>query len=485
MIPKATSLMRQPEKQAQEIKDWVFRGVPPDPFIELSSLRASGSQQIGYRVPSSGTALATLTGFSIALLFAGLLISQRHGAENLALAVPIIAGIASLPIILIGMSYRDIAPPTIVHQSVVKLESGQSELIQDGMATIYQPEPSSVQIDFPDYSLVDSVAVNASAGLRYEWSDTGQSQCQLTDQAAGIQQYSTHSTLSLNRPITADISFNSSGMSGRLSDADLFQPEDPIIAGMTPDYLIADIDSYGNITATSSDIPTPGVFMNAPILSDTQLQRSKLYESLFRHKTDGRAFPLQPCLLFWSDMANSSLFPEVKTYSVAGTTLFIQPLTLKPPAVGEGITIPPVFLPYTAVRDNRGGVSAAYNNNQRVWQERQQPGITMLAFDVPEVCRPFSFDNVDIKLRIQAGSRPVRIQGGTRDNLMFVRDLDGRVGQFDMTFSPELLSAINGKDQVYLQIEIGDVASANEDVIQEQFWKIDRVMMTAKGHRKE
>ena len=467
---------------ATKLVDQIFRGLPGSPPVEQPVLTDSANQQVGYRIISRSSASALLAGFSVVLVAAGLTFTKRFGAESLAWTVPLLAIVASIPAVLMGKSDRDVAPPTLISHSIVQLEANQTRMVRDGVATIYQPEPGSVSFVCSDRTQIDHVISGTSSARRFVWDDVDHNKWLVTDQAAGVQHLTIRSVLSLPRPTKAEITFDSLGITGIFHGADSFNAEDAIIAGLSPDLLYAEIDS-GQITSSAGDILAPGVFSRDAVLSDDQLRRSPVYASLFQYQIDGEAFPQQPCLLFWSDQDYLAPLEADADFIQSHSTLFIQPLTMRPPATDDKIVIPPTFLPYQAVRDATGGVSAAYSNSQRTWQERQQAGTTLLAFDIPDVCQPFAFDDLTVTLRIRAGSRMVKVSGGQKTQLQPLDQFDSPVGQFDISFPSSVTADLEGEKQVFLQIEVGDTANVDKDVIQEKFWKIDRVMMTARGHR--
>jgi hypothetical protein len=469
------------------IRESVFGPAPQDPLVEESVLVEAGVSRIGYEVPTRSLAAVITLGFSCVLLVGGVLAVRRFQAESLIWVVPLLALLASVPAAIKGIASRNVAPATTITQDIVEVAPGQTSLAITGLSTFYQPEPQSVDIRLSQYSILGVGTHQSSVSERMVWSDRGEGVWKNPEQPAGILHYPVRSVLQLNEPSRALATFDENGLTGTLTNSDQFQPEDCIVAGLSPDYMSAAFAAGDSFRATADDMLPHGVFSQESLLSDEEVRRGNVYNSLFRLRSNSPAFPQTPSLLFWSSHLKASAIESEQSARQESSVLLIQPIQLTAPAANTAFVIPATFLPYQAVQDAEGGVSAAYGNRRRVWQRRKSAGTTLLEFTVPKVCQPFVGESVSVDLRISAGSREVSLLGGPRDNLQKFESLESPVGLFHVDYPAELLQATAETGKIYLQIEIGDVSIADEgDVTQKErddFWEVDRVMMTARGTR--
>ena len=112
----------------------------------------------------------------------------------------------------------------------------------------------------------------------------------------------------------------------------------------------------------------------------------------------------------------------------------------------------------------------------------------VLKFQLPRECQPFHFENASIDLRIRAGSRTVKVSVGQLGGFTEVTSLNSPVGNMTVDLPVDVLNAATDTGSVVLNMSVGEleIGSAGDEQAaaeQDNFWKIDRVLLSLKGHR--
>lgn len=358
----------------------------------------------------------------------------------------------------------------------------------DGIATVYQPDAQDIGLTLHDYATLRTFdSTPADTRHRFIWTDIGTHKWADFHQPAGISDYVLTSSLQLPAPLTSRAVLDEKGLRLSISNAQQLQPEDAILASRSPDIMAArQVDAQAWRTE-SSDILMPGEISNETMLNKRQVQRKKLYQTLFNHADRLRAFPEELSVLFWSQQLPSQIHTETEMRRQS-STLLVVPVDLTPPAVGQQVLLPPVLLPYQTIASDSGGVSSAFFNRRRNWIEVSKGALTVLKFDLPKVCVPFEYRNVSVRIRIRAGSRDVGVAVGGPGQWEPLQTLSSPVGTFELDLPVETLNRISGQF-VYLKIDVSDsqIAQDADDPTQygeqDNYWKIESVQMTAEGAR--
>ena len=250
----------------------------------------------------------------------------------------------------------------------------------------------------------------------------------------------------------------------------------------------ARIADDGSLRSGPSDLLPPGELSNSTLLSERQLRRKELFNAVFESDDRLRIYPAEPTLLFWSEKIESSVSSSSETLRYDSSTLISLPLDIQMPEVGEVVSIPPTLLPYVVVADETGSVGSAYSNRQRRWMERKPGGSLVLKFQIPSECQPFHFENASVDLRIRAGSRTVKISVGQLGGFTDVTSLSSPVGNVTVDLPAEVLNAATDSGSILLNMSVGEleIGSAGDEQAaaeQDNFWKIDRVLLSLRGHR--
>jgi len=340
-----------------------------------------------------------------------------------------------------------------------------------------------------DFSLMTPIdATSESLPRRMVWTDQGQSHWQNLEQAAGIRNYRVRSLKRLQQPGRLTATINKHGFVGRFESDEANQPSDMILAGTATERMAVRANSDGSFQATSEDLLAPSEFVTGTLLTDVQKQRSAVYEELFMTNALETAYPDRLTLFSWTDSNQQSLQIGDESTRQAGSTLRMQEVTLQAPPIGAELLIPPALLPYRVVMDERGGLSGVYSNPSRKWLGRESALVTLLKFDVPDVCEPFEATAGTVTIRINAGSRPVSISVGTYDSPVLLQKLDSPAGLYELPLSAEHLGSIKATGVVYLRLDVGKTIAGDateESVERDDGWKVERLMMSLNGVRTE
>lgn len=469
----------------------LFAPVRYRPLIEQSELAELAESKIGYVIPGRHQAAILLVTFCVLLAAISWYFWKRGRASALIAAVPVLSVLAAIPGVILGSQSRNVAPATLIESRIARVGSGQSTFATDGVTTYFQPDGGTSGLTFSPHTVLETESrklpgENRRAGRRYIWPDYALATLPSFTQPAGATSYSQRSVVHTQLPMKATGSLTPEGLQVSISNAEQLKPEDLILANVGPDRMA--VHSAGEVfTCLPSDVLAPDQFSNESFLSVDQNRRAEVYRRIFGNEERVKRFPDVPTIMFWTTEFPAGLKTSDASVRHDSQTLLSLPLDLRIPAVGERVTIPPSLHTYHVVPDANGSVSSAYSRRLARWIRKKSSGVTVLKFMLPRACRPFRFESADIQLRIFAGSRTVRLQGGTMDQLKDIDTLDSPVGNRTITIPADVLNLTPEGDSVLLRITVSELSgtSGNDQVNAEQddFWKIERVLLTVRGHR--
>lgn len=474
---------------ATDILEQVFRNPIEQPLLPQDLLSSVGQQQIGYSIPDRWFPAVVLGVFILVLAVVSFVLTRQHLQNRLLIAVPLCGVAATIPGLLTGLASRTTAPATMIQTQVIQAPSGQTALAADGVATVYQPKSETMDLVVSDHGTVaDQVGKSRVGQRRLIWTDDDTCVWKNFQQPAGVTSYDDRSILRLPDPLNAIASFEGDDVVVRILNSEFLSPEDAIIAGPGPDRMEARLAKDGLFHANVADLLPPGEISNATLLSQEQLQRKVLYNALFTAENRMTPFSPELTILFWSGNVPSTVECSSDSLRTESSTLITLPLELQMPEIGQRITIPPALLPYASVVDENGAMGSAYGNRQRTWLRRKPGGTVVLKFQVPVACQPFHSEDASLELRLYAGSRTVKVEAGRVGEFQEIASLNSPVGSQTISLPSDVLNAAADTGGVYLRITVGqlELASANDEqatIEQDNFWKIDRVLLTMKGHR--
>lgn len=468
---------------ASRLLDQAFRAPVEEPLISTEALATASEAKIGYVIPGRGFAATLLATFTLLLGFLAWYFRQKDRAVYLLVAIPALALLGAVPGIIQGNLSRGVAPPTMLEGRIARVATGQSTFAADGVATLYHPEGASLKLSFEPHALLQPRPARPSGERkRFIWTDRTQAHIPNLHQPAGATSYIERSVVRTDAPMRALGRISADGLEIKIANAVELDPEDIFVASSGPDRMAVRRVS-GKLWCTPADVLAPGQFSNATLLSAEQNMRANLCNQLFQNDERLARFPDTPSVLFWSTKLPTALHPDDDSMRRQSWTLFSLPLDLQPPKVGVPVTIPTALMPYHVVPDIDGSMSATYSRRLAKWIQKKAAAKTVLHFDLPSSCRPFEFENADVQLRIRAGSRTVKLQSGTLDQLKDILTVEDPVHTVSFTIPGEVLNL--NRDSVLLRIAVGELKGVDNKLRAEQdnFWKIDRVLLTVRGKR--
>jgi hypothetical protein len=456
---------------------------PRPALLSRDQAVATANEQVGYSIPSRSFAMLVVVGFPIVLLAVGIWLLRCGRGERLIWVVPAIAAIACLPAAWKGWSSRTIAPQTVIRQRVVRAIEGETLVASDGFATVYSPSTGVLTLSGDNQSLFKPETDPDNRNYRrLLWTSATANQWTNLEPPVGMRTAETREVVALDSPLQAQASFSETGVVGTLGTATFKAPTDALLAGSAPDRQAVKIEG-DTWTTGPDDVLADSAFFTSTLLSQRQLQRATVFESIFQDTSF--PFPSQLSMLYWAETTESALNIGDENTRRDGSVLVVQPVKLVPPEIGLAITIPPVTLPYRAMPSDNNDFSTVYNNGQRKWSSTEQSAEVTLAFAVPEVCLPFEVTSADLRIRIRAGSRTFEVFSGPRDDLKLVKTFESPV---NTVTTPLPLTSISRGESLFVRFRISEPNIEREEgvdaVEQDDAWRIDRVLLTLKGSRK-
>lgn len=471
---------------ASRVLDQTFRARQEAPLIPSDHLKQMAEKEIGYEIPRRSFAAALLVVFTLALGGVAMFLRRKERSGSLLFAVPLLAVCGAIPGLIQGNAARNVAPPTLIEARIARLATGQSFFAADGMATLYRPTSDSIYVSLdPDASLLPQQGRPKSEGKKYIWTGRGGVRIPDFSQPAGASSYTARSVIRTDNPMHARGQLSEDGIRIDIANASELQPEDVILAGPGPDRMSVRSAGDSFITQTS-DILAPNNFSNATLLSTEQNTRADLFRKLFDNDRRMKRFPAVPSLLFWTTNLPSPFHADDPDLRMRSWTLVSLPLEIEVPGPDQPVTIPAVLMPYRLVPDSDGSVSSVYSRRLAKWIQKKSGAVNVLRFDLPKACQPFQFQDAELQLRIRAGSRTVKIQGGTLEQLKEIETLDSPVTTEHIPIPGEILNLNSDGDSVLLRIAVSEVQGVDSELNLEQdnFWKIERVLLTVRGSRR-
>ncbi|MEQ9409552.1 MAG: hypothetical protein RIK87_17585 [Fuerstiella sp.] len=470
---------------ADHIQDRMFRTQPEQPLLNADVLSAAAERRIGYFIPDRGFAALVLIVFTCCLGVLGWTAFRRQRPALLLVLLPLLSAGAAMPGILKGVASRGVAPPTLIESRVAHLAAGQAVLATDGVATVYNPSVVVSDMALSGGTLVRPRKPGAGP-QRFVWHDMGEAEWDGFSQPAGTSSYAERAMIRLDEPLKAVAAFKAEQVEISISNAETLQPEDVIVASSSPDRMAVRLLQPGRYVTSAADVLAPNEVSGETLLSQEQILHAELYNTLFAGTNRLSPFPTEPTVLFWTESLAPAVQLTESDYRNASMTVVTVPLQIAVPDADVQITIPTTFLPYEAIAGPDGSVSSAFSNRQARWIERKRGGYTMLRFRLPEACCPFYFDSADVQLRILAGSRTVRVQSGSRGEPVDVTTLESPVGSFTIPVSADVLNSDSDGCSVIVGISVADLDDLDPEKLnaeQDDNWKIERVLLTVRGHR--
>lgn len=457
-----------------------------DPLVTRQDAVDASARQIGYSIPGRSFAAAIVLGFPVLLLILGWWLRKRRRGELLIWCVPVLAILTCVPAAMRGFSSRTVAPQSVISQQVVRAIPGETQIVSDGFATLYTPDSGELSVRLSDGGVLHPEPdPNDRSYRRLMWRTSNSGQWQNLKLPVGMRTARVREVLQTDGHLKAVATLDEQGLTGTLSAGNFSEPADAVLASSAANRQAVTLSPDKSWTSRADGVLAEDEFFQDTILSEDQLHHAAVFSSIFSPKNRGSAFPNELSLLYWARSEPTGIRVGTEETRQDSSVLVVQPIQLLPPEAGRTITIPPVLLPFRSIADEEGGFGAAYNNNKRVWVERERGTEVNLEFDVPEVTLPLEIASSELKIRITAGSRNVEILAGDPDDMQSILTLEGRVGTF---IAPLPARTIQRGQKLYVTIRVSDAIVAREEVDadeQDDTWAIENLTLTLQGARTE
>ena len=445
---------------------------------------------VGYQIPTRTTAFLLLSVFPILLSVVGFFLLKKSAGERLVWVVPSLAIIAAVPALATGMKIRSVAPNTLIETRVMMAGTGATDVVADGFASVYLPNAMDLPVSSEIGAVLDAQSDSANQDYRrLVWEGAAENHWEKLNQPAGLKTYPLRAVRTSEMPYRITGTFDELGFRATLLAPGFEDASDFLMAGLTPDRLSLTRDSDGILRGTAENVLDAGQFWSSTLTTEEQRQRTRLMNSVFSNRDRTDAFPSEQSVLFWEASDKSLLTFQSADLRVTQNTLMIQPIQWIPPEAGKPITVLSPFMTMRSIETATGGFGGLYNNPRREWVPIETSSDTLLEFLIPQVCRPFELDSIEINLNIRAGSRIVKVSSGEPGNLQPVAEFDSPLGNQKISVPVELAKAAAVAGRFYLQIDVSDVGgkSQTESEMGEQDdnYQVNRCLVILKGRRQE
>lgn len=464
----------------------------PRPSVLISQPVAAqhAASLVGYQIPTRTTALILLCVFPILLSVVGVLLLRKSAGERLIWVVPALALMAAVPALVTGMKIRSVAPNTLIETRVMMAGTGATDVVSDGFASIYLPSAMDLPVSSEIGAVLDAQSDSANMDYRrLVWEGAAENHWEKLNQPAGLKTYPLRAVRKSEMPYRITGTFDESGFRATLLAPGFEDASDFLMAGLTPDRMSLTRDSKGILRGTADNVLDPGQFWSSTLTTEEQLQRTRLISSVFANRDRTDAFPAEQSVLFWEASDKSLLTFQSDDLRVTQNTLMIQPIQWIPPEAGKPITILSPFMTMRTIETATGGFGGLYNNPRREWVQIETSSDTLLEFLIPQICRPFELDSIEINLNIRAGSRNVKVFSGEPGKLQPVAEFESPLGNQKISVPVEVAKASALAGRFYLQIDVSDVIGNTQTESQmgeqDDNYQINRCLVILKGRRQE
>lgn len=462
----------------------------PAPLISQPIAAEHAASLVGYQIPTRTTAFLLLSVFPILLSVVGFFLLKKSAGERLVWVVPSLAILAAVPALATGMKIRSVAPNTLIETRVMMAGTGATDVVADGFASVYLPNAMDLPVSSEIGAVLDAQSDSANQDYRrLVWEGAAENHWEKLNQPAGLKTYPLRAVRTSEMPYRITGTFDELGFRATLLAPGFEDASDFLMAGLTPDRLSLTRDSDGILRGTAENVLDAGQFWSSTLTTEEQRQRTRLMNSVFSNRDRTDAFPSEQSVLFWEASDKSLLTFQSADLRVTQNTLMIQPIQWIPPEAGKPITVLSPFMTMRSIETATGGFGGLYNNPRREWVPIETSSDTLLEFLIPQVCRPFELDSIEINLNIRAGSRMVKVSSGVPGNLQPVAEFDSPLGNQKFSVPVELAKAAAVAGRFYLQIDVSDVGgrSQTESEMGEQDdnYQVNRCLVILKGRRQE
>lgn len=424
------------------------------PLLPVNTIEPQVQEYIGYSIPSWGTVVGTLLGFSICILGLGIWLNHSGRLEHVSWIGSILAIMVSAGLIMVGRANRQAIPPTLASVQFIQGIRGTDEIRSHGLLSIYHPEGSQAPIEVTNGGrMIPDMTGLEGTSRRMVTTDLGTYHWDNLPQAAGLRSTSFTQSISVTDRMQARVTFDSEGVVGKYS-GQLPTGSDPILATRNGRMGVTPRDD-STFVARLDDLFERDQYLSAGLLSDEQNRRRRMLQLLLMNPKR-KDYPDRPQLMFWTA-------PKVDGFRFGegleqrGTSLVALPLVLERPANGTEIFIPSPFLSYFNRRSPDGSLpSTMWDANRNEWQERSTPGLSWLSFIIPRELLPLTAKRARIDFKVSGPVGRIELFGLKKESVTSLKTVTDPVGSLSIEISDIEALTIDDEGRLSLGLSAGD-----------------------------
>ena len=400
-----------PNTPMSNITDEFFRVRQPDLFPR-ATIEPQVREYIGYSIPSWGSVVGILLGFSLCIVLLGIWLNRSHHLEHVSWIGSILAVVVSIGLLMIGRISRNSVPATLASIQFIQGMRGTDEIRTEGLLSVYQPEGSSSPTGATNGGrMIPDMTGFEGTSRRMVTTDLGAYHWENLPQPAGVRSTSFTRSESIVDRMQAVATFDSRGLHGKYSGRALVGSDAIIVT--RHGRMGVNLASDGSFVGLPDDVFQPDQFLSARLLSDEQNRRRRTLQNLLTNPKR-KDYPNRPQLMFWSEPWDNG-FEFGEGLVRRGTSLIALPLQIERPPNGTEMVIPSPLVSYFNRRNPDGTLpSTMWDTAKKEWQERSTPGLSWLSFLVPRELLPVKIHRVRMDLTRWTG-RDSRIEKRDRD----------------------------------------------------------------------
>lgn len=456
---------------------------PRETTYRTQAMSAMAADRIGLPVFSRSVVLGLLTGF-LGILIAGSWFLQNKGKlEHLGWIGPVVAILFSAPVVLMASQYRKDVQPQVSAVQSVDATAGMDQMVVTESASIYQPtaEPFGIASKsggrfIPSESLINQPFYRVERPLElWSWS--------APRWPAGIWSFENRFEYPL-KSVSMVGKFTSEGLEIEFPDSKSAPTpfEDVIVSWPPTQAAIAKPIGDKKWLVKSENLVEGGNWVSGTILSDVQLDRQKVYDSLLGHSEVTQDIATTPSVLGWSTPLESPMKP-IREIDYKGQSMWRLNLRMTKPDAGAKVVVPSWAVRVRAIQ-NITGFSVAYRDSIGKWGGKFTQATNVdLRYELPESCRPWTAKSATLKLRALAPERTIRISSigeGGREIL----SVESPTGVVQADLKEKELEQLS-KGAIELRVDVGDLIKKEELKAGEPpkavYWQIDFLKLEVEG----
>jgi hypothetical protein len=439
------------------VADEFFRLHQPD-LLPPAAIEPQVGEYIGYSIPSWELIVGTLLTFSAGIVLIGVWLLRIGQLEQICWVGSILAVVVSMFLIQAGRMNRQVIPATMASVQFVRGIRGTDDSLSNGLLSVYHPDGSASPIAATrGGSLVPDMTGLEQTSRRMVTTDLGAFQWENLRQPAGIRSTSFEHSAQVSERMTANVTFNSEGLTGQYAGA--ISPGADALVAARDGRIGCTINADGTFVARGEDVFEKDQFLGAGLLSDEQDRRRRTLRELLDNPARPD-YPGRPQLMFWSEPQDDG-FSFGENLRDLGASLIAVPLSINRPASGTEIMIPAPFLSYVNRRSPDGSQpSTMWNAEKKLWQERSSPGLAWLSFQIPRELLPVTAQRARLDLKVSGPIGRVEIFGQKNGSASSLGSVVNPVGSISFEIADPELMEIDGEGRLALGLSAGQPANA-------------------------